>query len=271
MTDLDAARQRYVEVIARRERIASTAVLQAFVTVPRERFHGKGPWRIRKDGVEAYRLTANTDPRHLYDDVLIAIDARRRLDTGLPSLWAHFLDVLDIAPGERVVQIGCGLGYYSAILSELVGRKGKVLAYECDRQLATRARANLSDTKNVTIVTADATRKIDGRADVIIAHAGFSRPHPHWLTSLRPDGRLLLPLTAKDREGTVVRITRRGRLFEAEAVRRATIFPGNGRGIGALEARVTAWWERALALGPLQFRSLAHGLPSDRAPTRKRN
>src|SRR5690348_18175945 len=59
-----------------------------------------------------------------YSDVLVAIDESRQLDTGLPSLWAHVFDVLDIKEGERVVQIGCGLGYYAAILSELVGRRG---------------------------------------------------------------------------------------------------------------------------------------------------
>ena len=63
---------------------------------------------------------------------------------------------------------------------------------------------------------------------MVIAHAGFSCPHPLWLASLRPNGRLLLPLTGKDREGTVIKITRQGSLFEAEAVRRIKIFPGPG-------------------------------------------
>jgi protein-L-isoaspartate(D-aspartate) O-methyltransferase len=269
MTDLDAARRRYADAIEKRERISSAALVRALAAVPREHFLKAGPWRIRTDGAQAYRLTASADPIHLYGDVLVAIDARRRLDTGLPSLWAHFLDVLDIAEGERVVQIGCGQGYYAAILSEIVGRKGAVLALECDEQLAARARTNLRDYWNVTVVRADAYRKIEGRADVVIAHAGFSCPHPLWLTSLRPNGRLLLPLTGKDREGTVIKITRQGSLFEAEAIRRIKIFPGQGRGTRSLEARVTDWWERALALGPLRFRSIEYGLPSDRRASGK--
>lgn len=269
MTDVDAARQRYVEAIEKRERISSAALLRALVGVPRERFLGPGPWRIRKDGGQPYRLTAGADPVHLYDDMLVAIDARRRLDTGLPSLWAHFIDGLDIKGGARVVQIGCGLGYYTAILAEIAGPKGAVLALECDKRLAARARANLRDYRNVDVVRADACRRIEGRADVIIAHAGFSSPHPLWIKSLRPNGRLLLPLTGKDREGTVIRITRHGRVFEAEAIRRIKIFPGQGRGTSALEVRVTDWWERALALGPLRFRSIEHGLPSDRKANSK--
>jgi len=269
MIDLDAARRRYVETIEKRERISSAPLLRALAAVPRERFLGPGPWRIRIDGGQAYRLTASADPIRLYDDVLVAIDARRRLDTGLPSLWAHFIDVLDVAAGARVVQIGCGLGYYTAILAEIAGPKGAVLALECDKGLAARARANLRDYKNVEIVCADATRKMDSRADFVIAHAGFSSPHPLWIRSLRPNGRLLLPLTGKDREGTVIRIMRQDSIFEADAIRRIKIFPGQGRGTTALEARVTDWWERALALGPLRFRSIEQGLPSERRAARK--
>lgn len=264
MTELDAARRRYAEAIGRREHIASRELLRALASVPREHFLKAGPWRIRKDGNQAYRRTASADPRCLYQDVLVAIDARRKLDSGLPSLWAHFLDTLDIAAGERVVQIGCGLGYYTAILSELVGARGKVLALESDRKLAALARTKLRGYGNVEVSGTDASRGIEGRADVIIAHAGFTSPHPLWIKALRPDGRLLLPLTGRDREGTVIRITRRGHQFEAEAIRRIKIFPGQGRGTTALEARVTDWWERALALGPLRFRSIAYGLPSDR-------
>ncbi len=267
MTDLDAARRRYVEQIGRRERISSARLLQAFAAVPRERFLGRGPWRVRQDAGHNYRLTGNADPIHLYDDVLVAIDARRRLDTGLPSLWAHFLDVLDIAEKDRVVQIGCGLGYYSAILSELVGRKGAVLALDCDRKLVERARSNLQGYRNVAVACGDGCRDVGGRADVIIVHAGFTCPHPLWIESLRPGGRLLVPLTTRDREGTVVKITRLGRGYQAEAVRRMTIFPGTGRGTTSLDERVTDWWERALALDTLQFRSLAQGLPSNRRAT----
>jgi len=126
----------------------------------------------------------------------------------------------------------------------------------------------VTTSKNVEVVCADATRKIEGRADFVIAHAGFSSPHPLWIKSLRPNGRLLLPLTGPDRQGTVVRITRQGNLFEADAIRRIKIFPGQGRGTGALEARVADWWERALALGPLRFRSIEQGLPSERAQRR---
>lgn len=261
MTDIAAARRRYVERIRRRESISSPRLLHALSVVPRERFVGKGPWRVRRDAVADYSRTPDADPVHLYDDVLVAIDARRRLDTGLPSLWAHFLDVLDIREKERVVQIGCGPGYYSAVLSEIVGPKGKVIAIECDDRLFKRAKSNLRDHRNVEVVHGDGRHDLGGRADVIIVHAGFTQPHAAWLKSLRRNGRLLVPLTQRDREGTVIKITRQGRIYCAEAVRRIRIFPGRGRGQTELEERVVDWWERASAVAPLHFRRIEQGLP----------
>ena len=263
MSDVAAARARYVALIARRERISSPRLLAALGAVPREDFLAKGPWRIKSEAARSYRLTPDADPVHLYDNVLVAIDARRRLDTGLPSLWAHFVDLLDVREKDRVVQIGCGLGYFSAVLSKIVGPKGRVHAIECDERLADRAATNLRAYGNVEVVHGDGCRHIGEPADVIIVHAGFSQPHPAWLQSLRRRGRLLVPLTQRDREGAALKITRKGRGFEAEAVQQIRIFPGRGRGTTALDDRVADWWQRASALAPLRFRGIEQGLPSD--------
>ncbi|AND87767.1 MULTISPECIES: protein-L-isoaspartate O-methyltransferase family protein [Bradyrhizobium] len=263
MSDLAAARARYVERIAKRERISSKRLLEALAAVPREDFLARGPWRIKSEAARSYRLTPDADPVHLYDNVLVAIDARRKLDTGLPSLWAHFIDLLDVGDKDHVVQIGCGLGYFSAVLSKIVGPKGSVRAIECDERLAARAANFLRAYRNVEVVQGDGCEDIGAPADVIIVHAGFSHPHPLWLQSLRPRGRLLVPLTQRDREGAVIRITRRGKGFEAEPVQQIRIFPGRGRGTTALDDRVADWWQRASALAPLRFRGIEQGLPSD--------
>lgn len=263
MSDLVAARARYVELIAKRERISSPRLLAALAAVPREDFLGRGPWRIKSEAARSYRLTPDADPVRLYDNLLVAIDARRKLDTGLPSLWAHFIDVLDVGEKDRVVQIGCGLGYFSAVLSKIVGPKGRVLAIECDERLAARAATCLRAYRNVEVVHGDGCLDIGEPADVIIVHAGFSHPDPLWLEALRPRGRLLVPLTQRDREGAVIKITRKGKGFEAEAVQQIRIFPGQGRGTTALDDRVADWWQRASALAPLRFRGIEQGLPAD--------
>jgi protein-L-isoaspartate(D-aspartate) O-methyltransferase len=263
MSDLALARARYVERIAKRERIASKRLLEALAAVPREDFLPRGPWRIKAEAARSYRLTPDADPVHLYDNVLVAIDARRKLDTGLPSLWAHLIDVLDVREKDHVVQIGCGLGYFSAVLSKIVGPKGRVQAVDCDERLAYRAASLLHRYHNVEVFHGDGWEEIGEPADVIIVHAGFSHPHPLWLQALRPRGRLLVPITQRDREGAVVKITRRGRNFEAEAVQQIRIYPGRGRGPTALDDRVADWWQRASAVAPLRFRGIDRGLPAD--------
>lgn len=263
MSGLAAARARYVAMIAKREGISSPRLLEALASVPREDFLPRGRWRIKSEAARSYRLTPDADPVHLYDNVLVAIDARRKLDTGLPSLWVHCIDVLDIRENDRVVQIGCGLGYFTAILSKMVGPKGRVMAVDCDERLAFRAANYLRPYRNVIVFHGDGCEEIREPADVIIIHAGFSHPHPLWLQALRPRGRLLVPLTQRDREGAVVKITRRSKGFEAEAVQQIRIFPGQGRGVTALDDRVADWWQRAAALAPLRFRRLEQGLPSD--------
>lgn len=210
-----------------------------------------------------YQSTPDANPVHLYNDVLVAIDESRKLHTGLPSLWANLFEILDIQDGERVVQIGCGLGYFSAILSELVGPLGQVLAIDCEKEFIAQAKANLRDYKNVRVLCTDACRTIGEPADVIVVHAGFTHPHPLWLQSLRLNGRLLVPLTKRNREGTIVKITRKADGFHAEAVRRVEIFPCKGRGETDLDEQVADWWEQASVLAPIHFRELEQGLPSD--------
>jgi protein-L-isoaspartate(D-aspartate) O-methyltransferase len=271
MSDVAAARRRYAEEIKNREQISSPRLLRAFATIPRERFVGQGPWRVRSQIVRDYWSTEDADPIHLYCDVLVAIDEYRKLDTGLPSLWAHLFDILDIREKERVVQIGCGLGYYSAILSELVGPQGRVIAIDCEKKFVEQARSNLREQRNVEVIHGDGCRGVGGSADVIIVHAGFTHPHPLWLDSLRRNGRLLVPLTKQGRQGTVVKITRLDGEYQAKAVRGIEIFPCRGRGNTALDERLADWWEVASALAPLRFRSIDQGLPSNKGPRRARN
>ena len=85
------------------------------------------------------------DASRLYDDVLVAIDASRGINNGQPSLHAHSIDALRVREGETVVQIGAGAGYYSAILAQLVGPAGRVVAYEIEPDIAQRAKATSPD------------------------------------------------------------------------------------------------------------------------------
>jgi protein-L-isoaspartate(D-aspartate) O-methyltransferase len=53
--------------------------------------------------------------------VLVAIDEKRLLNNGPPSFLAILIEALALQEGDHVVHVGCGTGYYSAILAEFVG------------------------------------------------------------------------------------------------------------------------------------------------------
>jgi protein-L-isoaspartate(D-aspartate) O-methyltransferase len=81
-----AARRSFAEELRYTARVSSAAVVAAFATVPRERFAGPGPWQLLSPmRMSSYWSTGDADPRHLYHDVLIAIDPVRRLTTGGPA------------------------------------------------------------------------------------------------------------------------------------------------------------------------------------------
>jgi len=208
-TSLKTLRRWFAEELRHGAHVRSPAVVGAFATVPRERFVGPGPWRVRSPmRMAQYWTTDDANPRHVYHDILIALDEARALNNGQPSLWAALLDDLDISPGERVLHLGCGTGYYSAILAELVGLRGKVTAVEIDETLAEQARVALQPWPQAVAVAADGTAYDPGGVDLIVASAGATHPVPLWLDSLRIGGRLLFPLTTDDRGGAMLLLTR---------------------------------------------------------------
>ena len=185
-------------------------MVNAFATVPREQFVGPGPWRIKSPmDLAEYWSTDNDAPSHVYHDVLIALDESRGVNNGQPSLWAYLLDHLDLMPEEHVLHLGCGTGYYTAIIAELVGSAGRVTAVEIDATLAERARAALADWPQVTLIRADGARTSFEPVDAIVASAGATHPQNSWLDALRPGGRLLFPMTTlRDGPGAVLLVNR---------------------------------------------------------------
>jgi protein-L-isoaspartate(D-aspartate) O-methyltransferase len=189
------------------------AIVEAFAAVPRERFLGPGPWRILMGprmgrALDGYVLTSDDDPRWLYHDILVAVDPARRLNNGQPSFWAYNFDHLHLKRGQRILQVGAGTGYYTAVLAEIVGPKGHVTAVEYDEELAARARANLAPWPQVEVVHGDGRTHDPGEVDVIIVFAGSTHPARLWLDRLAPDGELLMPLTGEKGWGFLLLVTR---------------------------------------------------------------
>jgi protein-L-isoaspartate(D-aspartate) O-methyltransferase len=258
--DLSVVRRCYAEELRFTAPIVRNPVItEAFASVPRERFLGPGPWHVRGTAAGAAGRdfdTPDADPRHVYHDVVVTIDPERRLNNGGPSLWARCFDDLDIRPGERVLHVGAGTGYYSAILAELVGRRGAVHAVEIDRALAERARAGLASYPQVEVIAGDARTCDVGEVDLVVASTGMTHPAPLWLDRLADGGRLLIPLTARWR-GFLLKVTRSGATYAAEAVGWVSIFPC----VGGQDAAAAERLRRALAKGYPKLRALFRGEP----------
>lgn len=197
MNNLNDIRRYYAEEIRAVANLQSEALVAAFAKVPREHFLGPGPWQILSPGSEDsnYRTTRDDDPMHLYHNVLVAIDPNRQLNNGQPSFLALCLDSLDLQEGDRVLHVGCGVGYYTAIMAEVVGPAGHVIGVEIDADLASRARENLSYLKQVEVVHGDGGEYDPGSCDAIFINAGATHPRSVWLDCLQLGGRLILYLT----------------------------------------------------------------------------
>lgn len=254
------ARLAFVEELRFTANLQSPAVRHAFATVPRERFVGPGPWRIRSFLAGAgYWTTDDADPRHVYHDVLIALDEKRILNNGQPSLWALLLDQMNILSGEQVLHLGCGTGYYSAILAELVGSQGSVSALEIDERLAEQAQHSLEPWPQARVVNADGASYVPAAMDAIVASAGATHPLPVWLDALKPGGRLLLPLTAENRSGVVLLVTRQaGDALAARLILRVQFIEFTGVRDAAAQLRLKRALERGNIAAVASLRRDAH-------------
>src|SRR5215472_9551822 len=177
------ARQFLAEEIRVSANIRSARLVDALASVPRERFLPPGPWLIRGVGDVAGppRRTDDADPRHVYHDVAIALDAERNLYNGQPSLIARWLDELALVPGEHVVHIGCGTGYFTSLIAHVVGPDGRVDAIDVDAELAARASVTLADQPWVHVRHSNGSTDLPSQVNAIVVHAGATHVVGAWL------------------------------------------------------------------------------------------
>lgn len=256
-------RRFYAEEIRSVAGLASPALVEALARVPRERFLGPPPWRLSSGAslrAASYRTTS--DARELYHDVFVALNATLSLNNGQPSIIARLLAALDLFAGKRVLHIGCGTGYYTAILAEVVGPRGAVTAVEVDPALATQAKIHLRDLPHVTVLMQDGATAIPGLYDAILVNAGITHPHPAWLDCLCDNGVLVLPLlvgrTPASRDALALRIQRRGPQLAAELVTLLTIYPSASLRDSAIQSLLNAAFESHRMLDIKILRRDAH-------------
>jgi protein-L-isoaspartate(D-aspartate) O-methyltransferase len=249
---IEQCRRFYSEEIRFAGNVHSPHLVEAFARVPRETFLGPGPWEIASPDVRAMSLASGIqtsyttihDPRHLYHNVVVVLDKAGDINNGQPSALARWIDALELKPGNRAYHLGCGAGYYTAIMAELVGPSGSVVGAEVNPDLAARAKESLSGYSNVEVAAADGATFDPGACDTMLINAGVTHPSTLWLDRLREGGRLVLPLTVsaspKLGVGVMIKIVRRPGGFSAEIVTSLAIYSCTGARDPQLEPKLKA-------------------------------
>lgn len=190
-------RARLVETLQRKG-IRDLAVLRAVRMVPRHLFV---PESVR---------------HRAYDDAALPIGSSQTISQ--PWVQARYLELLSLTGRERVLEIGTGSGYQTALLAMLCDA---VFSVERIAGLAQRARETLAaaDIRNVTVLVGDGTlgwRPFAPYDAILVAAASPEIPAP-LVEQLAPGGRMVIPLG--DRANQTLTLVRR----EGDGLRTTTV------------------------------------------------
>lgn len=189
MTDFERLRVGMVDTQIRPADVTDHEVIRAFLIVPRENHVPEGRAAL-----------AYLDAR-----VPLGAGGRATLD---PMTLAKLVQLAAPKPGEKVLVVGCGLGYSAAILAQLAG---EVTALECDATLASEAKRRLADLANVVVIEGPLADGAPSRApfDLIFCDGLVTGGLDMLGDQLAPNGRIVAPAGgARASKATVFR--RRG-------------------------------------------------------------
>ncbi|MXQ55283.1 protein-L-isoaspartate O-methyltransferase family protein [Shimazuella alba] len=120
--------------------------------------------------------------------------------TTKPQAIANNLEMLDVREGQKVLEIGTGSGYSTAILTTLVGTPGKVVSIDIDPILTKRANEKLKDFEWVNCVTSDGRFGYESCApyDRIIAWTTPDNFPNSWISQVADGGMIVTPFQVMD-------------------------------------------------------------------------
>ncbi|MFN0179862.1 MAG: protein-L-isoaspartate(D-aspartate) O-methyltransferase [Gemmatimonadales bacterium] len=178
-------RQHLVETLQAKG-IRDLAVLRAIATVPRHRFV---PDAVR---------------HRAYEDSALPIGAGQTISQ--PWVQARSIQELRLTGKEKVLEVGTGSGYQTALLAQVAGN---VVGIERIASLATQARETIKDLgiRNVTVIVGDGTlgwRSLAPFDAIVVAAASPEVPAP-LIEQLAVGGRMVVPIGPRG-EQTLVRV-----------------------------------------------------------------
>jgi len=114
-----------------------------------------------------------------------------------PSTIAVMLELLDLKKDQKVLEIGSGCGYVLALISEIVGKKGKVFGIEINENLVKLSQKILENKKNIKIIAGDGRKGLAKEApfDRILVSAGAEEIPQKLIEQLSPQkGIMVIPV-----------------------------------------------------------------------------
>lgn len=250
MMTIEECRAFYAQEVRFAASVTTPGLVEAFAKVPREKFLGSGPWQIGSAVARAMSIAGMgqlsyvtvEDPREVYHNVVISLDRAKDINNGQPGSLACWINALALKPGECVYHLGCGVGYYTAIMAEVVGSKGSVVGLEVQQDLAARAKENLASYANVTVEAGDGAVFDPGECNAMFVNCGVTHPQTKWLERLREGGRLVVPFTmavnATLGQGIMTKIVRSNGRYSAEMVSPVGIYSGGSLRDDALQPQL---------------------------------
>jgi protein-L-isoaspartate(D-aspartate) O-methyltransferase len=234
---------RYVDQLKAQGAIRSPAVERAFRTVPRHRL--LETFYHRPVDAPDFAVVHH-DPRHprpehlqrIYADTALATRVVEQFgarmpasSTSQPSLVAGMLELLDLTPGLRVLEVGAGTGYNAALLAELVGDQHLVVSVDVQDDVVAQTRRLLARAgyPEVAVLRRDGVQGVPEHApfDRVVATVGCSDLSPAWAEQLADDGLLLVPLAHAGGHPLYLLGKRHGRL-EGRVAKAAAFMPARG-------------------------------------------
>ena len=191
-------KKRLITQLKRLSYIKNPSIEKAFTRIPREQF------------------IPIAHASYAYDDTPLQIGMGQTISA--PHMVAIMCEALDIKSGQKILEIGTGLGYHAAIVSNIVGSSGHVYSVERIESLAEQAIKNIRKVgiNNISIRKGDGSEGLPKYApyDRIYVTCAAPRTPPPLINQLKIPGKLLVPegdmictlmLYEKNNEGVISR------------------------------------------------------------------
>ena len=155
--------------------------------------------------IEAFRKIKRVDflPREIKDlaELNEALSIGYGQTISQPLVVAFMLELLDPQPGNKILDIGSGTGWTTALLAQIVGQKGKVIAIDIIPELVEFGKKNVEKYNFVKkgralFICADGSKGYEKEApyDKILASASAETLPPVWKEQLKIEGRIVTPI-----------------------------------------------------------------------------